>query len=168
MKRLCITVFLLAGCSGDGGAGDRNESAAAPVIAQSAVPAPAALASLVGLYEGPKAAQTDQMCVVEKGGETRFGLVVWGGNLHSCSGSGTVTRRGDTLRLAMTGDEACTIDARISGKTVLLPATVPHGCSYYCGARATLANVAFTQKGATTADAKKAKDLVGESLCVSE
>jgi hypothetical protein len=109
------------------------------------------------------------MCIVDgKGDEQRFGLVVWGGNLHSCSGSGTVTRDGSSLRLAMAGDSACSIDATISGTTIKLPASVPAGCSYYCGARATLGGAELTQKGTTRSAAMEAKDLVGESLCAGE
>jgi hypothetical protein len=109
------------------------------------------------------------MCVVEgKGGEARFGLVVWGGNMHSCSGAGTLDRVGDKLRLAMAGDSACTIEATISGNTVRLPERTPEGCAYYCGARASLGGAELTQTGTTEADAMKAKDLVGDPLCATE
>lgn len=160
MKKLVIAMALLAGCSDGDGQPDGN---------QAAVPAGAAettdLTRLTGLYEGGAAATPNQMCVVERRRERRFGLVVWGGNLHSCSGTGIATRDGDTLRLAMAGDEACTIDAAIDGATVTLPDAIPEGCAYYCGARATLAGATFTQKGTTDEDAVKAKDLVGEPLC---
>jgi hypothetical protein len=124
------------------------------------------LKNLIGLYEGPPGAQVNQLCVVEgKGGAERFGLVTWGGNLHSCSGTGTITRNGDTVRLAMTGDSACAIEAKISGTRIALPETVPEGCAYYCGARARLSGASFDQKGTTRADALRAKDLVGDPLC---
>jgi hypothetical protein len=72
------------------------------------------------------------------------------------------------LKLAMAGDSACTIEAAISGKTVKLPKEVPAGCSYYCGARASLAGTELTQTGTGKNDALKAKDLVGEPLCGPE
>jgi hypothetical protein len=168
--RICLPVllFLAAGCSG-GGEADNAAAPAAPEAAAPprAAPASGELSTLVGLYEGGKAGKPDQMCIVERDGAQHFGLVVWGGNMHSCSGSGTVTRDGGTLRLAMAGDRTCAIDARIDGMTVTVPANLPEGCAYYCGARASLANASLTQKGTTPADAAKAKDLVGEPLCGS-
>jgi hypothetical protein len=170
MKKILILFGVLAACSPQKepeGGGNQMASAAAPK--QSAPAEPSRIATLTGLYEGGSAAQPNRMCIVEgKGDEQRFGLVVWGGNLHSCSGSGTVTREGGKLRLAMAGDSACTIEATISGKTVKLPEAVPAGCSYYCGARATLGGAELTQKGTTKAAAMEAKDLVGESLCGAE
>ncbi|HLL58467.1 MAG TPA: hypothetical protein VK391_01075 [Allosphingosinicella sp.] len=168
MKKILILLGLLAACSSqEEPRRDGNPMAPAAAQKQSA-PAdePSRIATLTGLYEGGSAAQPNRMCIVEgKADERRFGLVVWGGNLHSCSGSGTVTRQGGKLRLAMAGDSACTIEATISGKTVKLPETVPSGCAYYCGARATLGGAELTQKGTTKAAALEAKDLVGESLC---
>jgi len=162
MKRLWFAFALLAGCSGGGDdAADRNEALPAGQTA-----AGGSLTTLTGLYEGGETRTPNQMCIVEGTGEARFGLVVWGSNLHSCSGSGTVARAGDTLRLSMAGDEACTIEAKISGNTVTLPASVPDGCAYYCGARATLTGAVLTQKGNSVEDAGRAKDLVGDPLCI--
>jgi hypothetical protein len=168
MKKSFLPLLLLAACSGgDGGnnmaASDQRSASAAPKAARPGEPP--ALTTLVGLYEGGESSRPHRMCVVEEGGGTRFGLVVWGGNDHSCSGAGTVTREGATLRLAMTGDSACTIPATISGKTVTLPSELPAGCSYYCGASADMKGVSLTQTGTTEAEAAKAQDLVGEPLC---
>jgi len=123
------------------------------------------IARLTGLFEGGTGAQKNQLCMIEKGNATQFGLVVWGGNMHSCSGSGQATRDGATLRLAMAGDSACTIEAKIEGQMITLPASAPAGCGYYCGARAQLGAAAFTRTGATAADAMKAVDLAGDPLC---
>jgi hypothetical protein len=166
MKKLLIPLLFLAACSQQGEGGN----AAAPAQQTKSRPGqPAALGTLIGLYEGGGGSAKSQMCVVEgKGGEVRFGLVVWGGNMHSCSGSGSLDREGRTLRLAMAGDSACTIEAVISGKTVRLPEQTPQGCAYYCGARATLGGAELTQTGTTESDAMKAKDLVGDPLCATE
>ena len=124
---------------------------------------------LTGLYEGSGDVPKNQMCIVEEGkGAARFGLVVWGGGQHSCSGTGTVTRDGDRLRLAMAGDEACAIDATISGGTISLPTAIPQGCAYYCGARASLDGAAFARVAGGEAASRKATDLVGEPLCHPE
>lgn len=174
MKKFLFALLLVGGCSSEKGADVQSGNATVESSQRGAASSPpsgaaqARLTSLTGLYEGGTGTPRHQMCIVERGNEQRFGLVVWGGNLHSCSGSGTVTRQGNVLKLAMAGDSACTIDGAISGTTVTLPETVPAGCSYYCGARATLGGAALTQSGTTEADALKAKDIVGDPLCGGE
>ena len=174
MKKLLVAALLLASCSGSNDperkVGGNSAAAAAQNDGTSPGPgAPQALTTLTGLYEGSGQEPRHQMCVVKgQAGDQRFGLIVWGGNQHSCSGSGTVTRTGNRLRLAMTGDSACTIEASISGKTIKLPQTVPQGCAYYCGQRATLGGAELTQQGTTEQAAMRAKDLVGEPLCAGE
>jgi hypothetical protein len=170
MKKLLVVFAFLAGCSGQDGQGGGNASA--PAGQGSGTSAPqgrpgATITTVTGLYEsGGSADRKNQLCMVDPEGETaRFGLVVWGENEHSCSGSGTATRSGDRLQLKMTGDEACTVEARISGTTIALPEAVPDGCAYYCGARARLGGANFTQAGTGRDDAAKAKDLVGDPLC---
>lgn len=169
MKKLFLLSLLLVGCTPDPESEPGAKPSSSTAARQPGKPeAPGRIATLTGLYEG----ETDpphQMCVVGgKGGESRFGLVTWGQELNSCSGSGTISREGGTVRLTMTGESACVIEASISGKTIRFPATVPQGCAYYCGARATLAGVALTQKGTGKADAMRAKDLIGEPLCGGE
>jgi len=169
MKYLLPILALVAGC----GRGDQpaaNEAAPDSRTPVAGSPAPAALAKaadarLTGLYEGGRGEQKNQLCLVEKGAETQFGLLVWGGNLHSCSGAGRAVRKGERLSLGMTGDETCTIEASLKDGTVTLPATVPLGCAYYCGARASFAGASFTRAGTTEADAKKATDIAGDPLC---
>jgi hypothetical protein len=170
MKKLLFALALLAGCQGQTGEGG-NQSAG-PGGTGSGAPAAhsrpgAKITTLTGLYESSaQAGPTSQLCMVDPSGETaQFGLVVWGSNDHSCSGSGMATRSGDRLQLKMTGDEACTIDAQIEGNTVVLPSAVPEGCAYYCGARARMSGARFTQVGTGRDDAAKAKDLVGDALC---
>jgi len=158
MRQVLMALVLVAGC---GAGSDQTQNGAAPK-AEAAVDT----ASLNGLYESGAPPQPNQICMV--GGDERqasFGLVAWGENLHSCSGSGRAVREGDKLTLTMAGDERCTIDAKIDGGTITLPATVPEGCSYYCGARARLGSASFVKKGSRLEDAMKAKDLVGEPLC---
>jgi hypothetical protein len=168
MKKILILLLVLAGCGRDDP--ESGNRAAAPESAGPAAgrPRPSAAgaeARLTGLYEGGSGAQKDQMCLVEKGRETQFGLLVWGGNLHSCSGAGRAVREGERLTLTMTGDEACTIAATLEDGVVGLPGKVPLGCAYYCGARASLAGASFTRAGSGEAEAKKAKDIAGDPLC---
>lgn len=135
--------------------------------APAASPAPgAAPTDLTGLYEGKSGETTNQLCMIASGPDrARFGLVVWGTNLHSCSGAGDAVRTGDRLLLAMSGDSACRIEARLSDGKVELAAPIPAGCSYYCGARARLDGASFTRVGTTKDEALKAKDLAGDPLC---
>ena len=127
--------------------------------------APPQTATLTGLYESGAAPQRNQMCAVDAGGRARFGLVVWSSPNESCSGNGIATRTGNTLRLIMQGDEACTIDARIEGTRVAFPPNVPAGCAYYCSRGGRLAGAAFDKTGGTEADAARAQDLIGDRLC---
>lgn len=167
MKKLLIALVLLAGCSrGEEQQGEGNAARPSGSGASSGPAAPGRIQTLTGLYEGGDVDPKNQLCMVDNKGEApRFGLVIWGANQHSCSGSGTAVREGDRLQLKMAGDEACTIDARISGNSIMLPEKVPDGCSYYCGANARLTAVTFIQQGTDKDDAAKAKDLVGDPLC---
>ena len=169
MKKFLAAIVLVASCSAEERppeqkAGTGSGTASAPQAGGDSPSGP--LTSLAGLYEGGEGERRNQMCIVEgKGGGERFGLVVWGENMHSCAGSGSVSRDGGKLKLSMAGDSACTIEATISGKTVKLPSSTPAGCEYYCGARAALAGAELSQVGATRSDAMKAKDIVGDPLC---
>ena len=130
MRTILIALLMLAGCRGSEEQANQPAQTATPQKEKSR-PQPAGLSTLTGLYEGGNVQRPDQLCITEgKGGANRFGLVVWGGNDHSCSGSGTVSRRGNTLRLTMLGDSSCTIEAPVSGATVTLPAALPQGCAY--------------------------------------
>ena len=159
-----MLILLLSGCpkgadtpSGRTPLPDRTAEASRPSHAP-------ALRTLVGLYEG-RGEPAHQMCVVKRGRSYGFGLVVWGGNTHSCSGSGTITRNGSRVELVMEGDSPCTLAGTISGKTIRLGEEQPAGCAYYCGARARLGGAELSQAGSTTAAAMEARDLVGEPLC---
>ena len=161
MKALIlIPLLLLAGCSKPKEEQPRPD----PAPRQARAPAPN-LAALAGLYEGGAPGRRNQLCIAGRDGRQRFGIVAWGASDASCSGIGAVTSGRDTVRLAMQGDSPCTIAARIEGKALVFPAALPAGCSYYCGARASLAGARFTQQGLGDAAARKATDLVGDSLC---
>jgi hypothetical protein len=168
MKPLLLAAtFLLTAC-GSGGDGEGNK-AATPKSAAGGGKASGPIGardSLTGLYESKEGGLSSQLCIVERGaGAARFGLNIWGGNMHSCSGAGTAVREGQKLTLTMGGDRTCAIPAAIQGNAVRLPETVPEGCSYYCGARAKMTGVSLARTGNTEADALKARDVVDEPLC---
>ena len=155
-KLIAIPLLLLCAC-GTGGVTER---------ADNAVQAAVQTANLTGLYEGGAERRPSQMCIVDRGsGNSRFGLVVHGAGEASCSGAGSAVRTGEVLRLTMTGDEQCTIEARIAGAQVTFPASVPEGCAYYCGAGASLAGAELVKTGGEADDAMRARDLVGDPLC---
>ncbi len=170
MKKSLLLLLLLAACGRDDPAADNRSApesggpAASKATSAGQTPASGGTA-LAGLYEGGSGAQKNQMCIVQKGGEAQFGLLVWGGNQHSCSGAGRAVRKGERLTLTMTGDETCTIEASLKDGVVTLPATLPLGCAYYCGARASFAGASFKKSGSSEADAKKATDIAGDPLC---
>lgn len=163
MKRMWIALALLVGCSNEAATDNRARPADQPQK-RARTGKPAELGQLVGLYEG-SGSPAHQMCVVKRASGHGFGLVVWGGNNHSCSGSGAISRDGDRVKLVMAGDSPCTLTGAISAETIRLSEEQPAGCSYYCGARARLEGAELTQIGDTEADALKARDLVGEPLC---
>ena len=166
MKKALFLLAFLAGCGrGDQPADNSAEPESRSAEAAAKRPAAATDARLTGLYEGGSGAQKNQLCIVEKGGDAQFGLIVWGGNLHSCAGAGQALRQGERLTLKMAGDEACSIEASLKGGAVSLPKSLPEGCAYYCGARASFAGASFTRAGSTEADAKKATDIAGDPLC---
>lgn len=170
MKKILLTLLLLAACGRDDPAADNRAAPdsggpeASKSKASPALPADSG-ARLTGLYEGGSGAQKNQMCIVEKGGEAQFGMLVWGGNQHSCSGAGRAVRKDGRLTLTMTGDETCTIDASLKDGVVTLPESLPLGCAYYCGARASFGGASFTKSGSSAADVKKAADIAGDPLC---
>ena len=170
-KTLAFLPLLLAAC----GAQDSMTNSGAPASTASApgdspaTSTPAAAvqtASLTGLYEGGPAERRNQLCVIDRAtGDARFGLVLWGPGSEGCSGAGSAVRRGDALRLTMSGDEPCAIDARIEGTRVSFPAQLPPGCAYYCSRGARIAGAAFDKTGGTAEDAMRAQDLAGDRLC---
>lgn len=124
------------------------------------------VSGLTGLYEGGEGARRNQLCLIERDGGTRFGLVIWAREgSNSCTGRGRATREGERLSLAMQGDDTCVIEARIEGGRVALPATLPAGCAYYCGPGVEMTGVRLDQAGDGANDARRAVDLVGDPLC---
>jgi hypothetical protein len=166
---LAAAACLLSACDGDDGNEAGGNLSGAPVTrtASAAPTGPiAAGESLTGLYEKKEGGLSSQLCIVEKEqGSGRFGLNIWGGNMHACSGSGTVTRNGNQLTLAMEGDRSCSLTAAIEGNSIRLPTEIPEACNYYCGKQANMARVSLARTGTSQADALKARDVVDEPLC---
>jgi hypothetical protein len=160
MNKSLILLALVAGCGASDQAGNAS-NAQSPIVASASV----APSNLTGLYEGGSRAAASQLCIIEKGREAHFGMLVWGANLSACGGAGLVERDGDRLRFRMTGDQACAIEGRISNGSITLSGPAPAGCHYYCGARVGFGGATFARMGSTVADAMKATDPAGDPLC---
>ena len=164
-----LPVLLLGGCRAQEGmsnnAANSGRAGPAPGSGAASPAAPVQTATLTGLYESGSAPQRSQMCIVERGGSARFGLVIWSGASESCSGSGTAARIANRVRLNMLGDEPCTIDARIEGTRVSFPPALPAGCAYYCSRGGRIAGAVLDKTGGSEADAGRAEDLIGDRLC---
>jgi hypothetical protein len=158
-KLLLLVSFLAVGCAQEEG-NTQNESRAAPLPA----PAPVQTATLTGLYE-TSGTPPSQLCITGQGRAARFGLVIRRNGRSGCSGAGTATRNGTTLRLVMTGESACAIEARLDGRSLTFPASMPSGCSYYCAPGIVMGGTRFEKTGGTRGDALRARDSVGDPLC---
>jgi hypothetical protein len=154
---LLLASCLAAGCGQQGAPGNGQGKGTAPPRG------PVQTVTLTGLYES-EGAGPGQLCITEQGGRARFGLVSRREG-PGCSGAGTASRAGQTLRLVMDGDSPCAIEARLAGGRVTFPASLPQGCSYYCAPGAAAGGLVLSKTGGTREDALRARDLVGGPLC---
>lgn len=118
---------------------------------------------LTGLY----ARDTDRVCVVQKGDSYRIGAFVDYGEGLSCTGTGTVTRSGETLAVTLTGKggATCSFDARFDGDHIRFPATVPPECAKFCGPRASFAALDAERLSGSAAEARALRSAEGKRLC---
>ena len=158
-KMLLLASFLAAACGQEEGRPRNDGQAALPTAGT-----PVQTATLTGLYE-TGSTPPSQLCIAEQGRAARFGLVIRRNGRPGCSGAGTATRAGPTLRLAMSGDSPCAIEARLEGGRVTFPASLPASCSYYCAPGIVMGSTVFEKTGGTQADAQRARDSVGDPLC---
>lgn len=158
MKRaILLLILLLAGC------GRRDAQEAAGRGSRE----PVQTAELTGLYEARgEGEQRARMCMMsEPSGAATFAIVTEAPDGGSCGGAGDAVREGNLLRLKMSGDEQCVIEAKIGGTRVTLPARLPEGCAYYCAPGVTLAGAVFEKTGGTAQEAMRALDLADDPLC---
>ncbi len=121
MRALAL-VLLLTACSG-GGQGSGN--AQAPQDLESAAIERGLVrdpddSDLTGLY----ARDTDRICVVRSGSKYRIGAYVDYGDRITCSGSGTVERSGETLKVTL-GKDGCNFEAPLRRRPHQIPRRAP-------------------------------------------
>lgn len=116
---------------------------------------------IAGLY----ARDTDRVCIV--GGEDgyRIGAFVDYGDRITCSGSGKVTRSGETLHIELGEGEACSFEARFDGEKLIFPGNVPDGCARLCARRASYAGLEVARLSESEAEARAMRDPRGRALC---
>jgi hypothetical protein len=96
----------------------------------------------------------------------RIGVFVDYGDKVRCSGSGTVTRAGEKLRLDL-GGTGCSFDARFEGDRIVFPGRLPDACRKLCTERASLAALDVSRLSDSIAEASTLRDGRGKLLCDS-
>ncbi len=118
---------------------------------------------IAGLY----ARDTDRVCIVPDGQGYRIGAFVDYGDRITCSGSGTVSRVGETLRIEFggEGEERCGFDAKFDGEKIYFPGNVPDACQKLCARRASYAGLEVSRMSESVAEASAMRDSSGRQLC---
>ncbi|MCM8732097.1 hypothetical protein ACFO8O_14115 [Hephaestia sp. GCM10023244] len=114
-----------------------------------------------GLY----ARDTDRICVLPAAEDFTIGIDMDYGDGQHCSASGTARRHGETLRISFDGKQPCAFEARFEGDRIVLPGTLPAGCTNYCTGRASLAGVEVDRLSDSAAEARAMRDARGRLLC---
>ncbi|MCW3837917.1 hypothetical protein ACFQ1E_18245 [Sphingomonas canadensis] len=157
-------LLLLAACSGGKQAA---QNAAQPQDLESAAIERGMVrdpddSSVAGLY----ARDTDRVCVVKDGQGYRMGAFVDYGDGITCSGSGTMTRLGETLHVELgKPEDGCSFDARFDGDKIYFPGNVPDGCAKLCSRRSSYAGLEVTLLSESEAEAGAMRDPSGRMLC---
>lgn len=158
-------LLLLAACN----AGKPPENAAVPedlekaAIERGMVRDPGDT-EIAGLY----ARDTDRVCIVPDGQGYKIGAFVDYGDRITCSGSGTVSRVGEKLRIELGGGEGedkCGFDARFDGDKIYFPGNVPDACARLCARRASYAGLEVARMSESAAEAGAMRDSTGRALC---
>jgi hypothetical protein len=119
---------------------------------------------IAGLY----ARDTDRVCIVPDGQGYKIGAFVDYGDKITCSGSGTVARVGEKLRIELgsgEGEDKCGFNARFDGDKIYFPGNVPDACAKLCARRASYAGLEVARMSESTAEAAAMRDSAGRQLC---
>lgn len=135
----------------------------AAAIQAGIIPDPAST-DITGLY----ARETDRVCIVPSATAYRIGVTVDFDDSEHCSGSGVVTRVGETLHVTLdTARTAagCRFDARFEGDRIVFPGRLPAGCQAVCQDRASIAGLALDRLSDAASEASTLRDPRGKLLC---
>lgn len=164
MRAAAIAALLaLAGCSG-GDAPDVRPTSA-PDLETAAIAAGVIPDLRGGDISGLYARESDRLCIVPTRLDFHIGARVDYGDGQYCSGTGRVTRAGETLHLVFDAAQGCAFDARFEGDRIVFPGQLPGACSRLCVGRATLAGMRVDRLSATITEATALRDRRGRALC---
>ncbi len=116
---------------------------------------------ITGLY----ARDTDRVCIVPDRLDFRIGAFVDYGDQQTCSGSGKVTRVGESLHVRFDGADGCDFDARFEGDRIVFPGRLPEACGKVCARRASLAALDVQRLSESVSEASTLRDTRGKLLC---
>jgi hypothetical protein len=157
-----LTALLLGACSG----ADVPANTAAPQDLESAAIERGLVrdpdeSEIAGVY----ARDTDRLCIVPAGSDYRIGAHVDYGDGITCSASGTLSRAGGTLHVALGGQGACSFDARLDGDRISFPGGLPDSCATLCRGRASYAGLEAVRMSESVAEARAMRDTGRRRLC---
>ena len=102
----------------------------------------------------------DRLCIANREGGVRAGIIAYGDGDSNCSVTGTLARAGEGWQLTPQGEGACKIGLSIDGDAVGVT-SVPASCGYYCAPGASLTGKTFKRD----ATAGIVSDFGGEPIC---
>lgn len=160
-----IALVLLAGCGRQATRSADKQAAAPPDLETAAIAAGIVTdpdsTDITGLY----ARDTDRICVVPDRLQFHIGAYVDYGPGQSCSGTGTVSRSGETLHVRFDGVEGCEFDAKYDGDLIAFPGRMPDACAKLCTGRASFAALAGSRLSNAPAEASTLRNAKGKLLC---
>ena len=170
MKRAIVALLMLASCSGE--ARKENAAPTAPTAPSAGLEAAAIEAGVIadpastdiaGLY----ARDTDRVCIVPNATAYRIGVFVDYGEDQSCSGSGVITRTGESLKVDFPSAPGCNFAARFEGDRIVFPGQVPDACNALCEKRASVAALDVERLSESVSEASTLRDAKGKLLCTT-
>lgn len=168
MKRALIVLLLLTACSGE--AQKPNTARTTPsagleaAAIEAGVIADPASTDIAGLY----ARDTDRVCIVPNATAYRIGVFVDYGDDQSCSGSGVITRTGESLKVDFPSAPGCNFAARFEGDRIVFPGQVPDACNALCEKRASVAALDVERLSESVSEASTLRDAKGKLLCATD
>lgn len=160
-----ILAMALAGCSGGADSGQQGAAAPPPDLESAAIERGVIRdpsdTDLTGLY----ARDTDRVCIVPEGYGYRIGVFVDYGDPQICSGTGKVSRVGETLHIELGKDGKCSFNAHFDGDRITFPGRVPDGCESICSRRASITALSVSRMSESAAEAQAMRDTKGRNLC---
>lgn len=162
-----IALLVLGACSGAGDSG-KSPKPGQPQDLESAAVERGLVRDpgdrdLAGVY----ARDTDRLCIVTDDDAYRIGAFVDYGERNGCSGRGSVTRAGSTLRVALNGQggRTCAFEAKLDGERIDFPAALPEACAGLCSGRASFSALEAERISDSTSEARALRDPNGRALC---